>query len=324
MPICTLPGLGLVSGLRLSALCGVLATALVLSFCASAMAAPEVAAGKALGKALPGLLPHHATYRLQLESTGANSRLADVNGIIDYRITGNACSGYDTRTRQTSESRTDDGRTSQREIVANAWEAGDGNAFRFSSVTRPSGQGGDRKGVSGRVARLENGAVRVTVQEPEARAIVIDTPVLMPTEHVLHILKQAAAGPGTLSSRVYEGGNDPGKFFDTLAIIGRAQGARKKTTGKAVAQMSEPLLVPSARLQLEGRPYYPVSVSYYDPAAPEEGPEYVMSFALYDNGVIGRLRIDYGSFAVVGAMAAFEALGDEVAKGCTSGPDSAL
>ena len=37
-------------------------------------------------------------------------------------------------------------------------------------------------------------------------------------------------------------------------------------------------------------------------------PAYVMSFSLYDNGVVGSLKIDYGRFALVGAMAAFEAL----------------
>ncbi|MGE4374055.1 MAG: DUF1849 family protein [Xanthobacter sp.] len=334
MPECMEAGYRDMLRTRLSALYGVLVCTLMLPLSVSAIAAPEVTPGKVQ----PRLLPHHATYRLQLESTDANSRLADLKGIIDYRITGNACSGYDTRTHQTSESLTDDGQTNRREIVADAWEAGDGNVFRFSSITTSSGEGGDRQEVSGRAARLDNGTVRVTVREPDQQAFAIDKPVLMPTEHVLHILEQAAVGPGAFSSRVYEGGNDPGKFYDTLAIIGRGQLVREPLVHKQVGQqkadkaggrMSGAVLVPSARAQLEGRPYYPVSISYYDPSTSEEGPEYVMSFALYENGVIGKLRIDYGSFAVVGTMVGFEPLGDEktgdvTTQACASDPARAL
>mgnify|MGYP003347112311 CR=1 FL=1 len=53
---------------------------------------------------------------------------------------------------------------------------------------------------------------------------------------------------------------------------------------------------------------WPVSVSYFDPTKADGSPNYVLGFDLYDNGVSGKLRIDYGSYTLNGVMSKFEAL----------------
>jgi hypothetical protein len=43
---------------------------------------------------------------------------------------------------------------------------------------------------------------------------------------------------------------------------------------------------------------WPVTVSYFDEKAPDAPPEYILSFDLYENGVSGTLKLDYGAFAL--------------------------
>ena len=41
-----------------------------------------------------------------------------------------------------------------------------------------------------------------------------------------------------------------------------------------------------------------MTVSYFDEAARDAPPEYILSFDLYENGVSGTLKLDYGAFAL--------------------------
>jgi hypothetical protein len=53
---------------------------------------------------------------------------------------------------------------------------------------------------------------------------------------------------------------------------------------------------------------WPVTVSYFDEAAKDAPPEYVLSFDLYENGVSGTLKLDYGTFALTGKLRKLEML----------------
>lgn len=238
------------------------------------------------------LLPHRAAYALTLDGSKPTGQLEDMSGRIDYEITGDACAGYTTLTRQTSESSGGEGGPSHQAVTSKAWEAGNGDAYRFLSTTESDD---DTQNVEARVSRPAPDRLNVTVTKPQDRELTLDGRILMPTEHVLRVLAAAAAGERTLAAKVYDGASDPAKVYDTLSVIGAARSGDER-------------LAPAARAVLAGHVAYPVAVSYYEPGAVNDGPAYVMSFTLFDNGVVGDLRIDYGRFALVGSMAAFEAL----------------
>ena len=43
---------------------------------------------------------------------------------------------------------------------------------------------------------------------------------------------------------------------------------------------------------------WPVVISYFNEATADAPPEYTLSFDLYENGVSGSLKLDYGAFAL--------------------------
>ena len=51
---------------------------------------------------------------------------------------------------------------------------------------------------------------------------------------------------------------------------------------------------------------WPVSVSYFDEASKDAPPEYVLSFDLYENGVSGTLKLDYGAFVLTAKLSKLE------------------
>ena len=47
-------------------------------------------------------------------------------------------------------------------------------------------------------------------------------------------------------------------------------------------------------------------VSYFEEGKPDAAPNYILGFDLYENGVSGNLRLDYGDFVLSGKMSKFE------------------
>ncbi|QRG05202.1 cell envelope integrity EipB family protein [Xanthobacter dioxanivorans] len=240
-----------------------------------------------------GLLPHRASYRLSLDTSKPSGQLEDMSGRIDYEITGDACGGYNTLTRQESVASTGEGDPQKQATTSKAWEDGEAKSYRFLSTSDDAGDPESRTEAS--VVRQGQDALKVTVTKPKGETLELKGEILLPTEHVMRVLKVAAEGERVFQAKVYEGTSDPGKVFDTLTVIG-------------APSTDETRLAAPARATLSGRTFYPVTVSYYDEGATGRAPSYVMAFSLYDNGVVGSLKIDYGRFALVGAMSAFEAL----------------
>lgn len=238
-----------------------------------------------------GLLPHRASYTLSLDRSRSSGQLEEMNGRLDYEISGDACAGYETLTRQESTASTGDGSPIRQASTAKAWEDGAAKAYRFQAT--PDAADADAK-VEANVERQAD-ALKVVVSRPKPQTLDLKGEILLPTEHVRQVLAAGAAGERLLAAKVYEGTSDPAKVYDTLSVIG-------------APNTDESRIAAPARTALAGHTFYPVTVSYYEEDGAGKPPAYVMSFSLYDNGVVGGLKIDYGRFALVGAMSAFEAL----------------
>ena len=95
---------------------------------------------------------------------------------------------------------------------------------------------------------------------------------------------------------MFDGSDDGRKVYDTLAVIGRR--SRHRRPADKAAERDKPLREGA----MATMPRWPVTLSYYIPGEGERTPIYVLSFDLYENGVSGALRLNYGSFAVVGDL----------------------
>ncbi|MGU3493546.1 cell envelope integrity EipB family protein [Xanthobacteraceae bacterium A53D] len=243
--------------------------------------------------AAQGLLPHRVGYAMALDASRASGKLDRASGRIDYEIRGDACEGYTVNMRQSSELDSGEGQAVKSDMASTSWEDGAGKSYQFK--TRDMVNGRARSDVDAEANRQDNGDLKVKVVKPKAATVDLKGGYLLPTEHVVRTLDAAAKGETLMEAKVFDGSTDGTRVYNTLAVIGKASTDTSK-------------LFEGAKASLAGHSFYPISVSYYDPEKNDGTPDYVMSFSLYDNGVIGDLKIDYGDFALRGTMTAFEVL----------------
>jgi hypothetical protein len=104
------------------------------------------------------------------------------------------------------------------------------------------------------------------------------------TQHIERLIDAAKRGGGAIQARVYDGSDTGAKIFVTMSVIGKE--ATKAGEDAQTAQA------------LGGIRRWPVVISYFDEALTDSAPEYTLSFDLYENGVSGSLKLDYGAFAL--------------------------
>ena len=109
------------------------------------------------------------------------------------------------------------------------------------------------------------------------------------------VIKAAREGKSTFNVRLYDGANTGKEVYDTLSVIGR----------KIATPATE---APLRRPEFEKLTRWPVTISYFKVGSGETTPAYTVSFELYENGVTGAIRLDYGSFALRGTLTRLDLL----------------
>lgn len=257
-----------------------------------AMLASQAGAQSPAPPAAVPLLAHRASYGLGLDASKPSVKLESASGRIDYEITGDACKGYNVKLHQANEVDTGEGASSKSDMLSTSWEDGEGKSYRFETVNRTGGRvTGD---VAATVNRMPDG-LSVDVSKPRRELVELKGRILMPTQHVVKVLEAARKDESILEAKVFDGSDDGDKVYDTLAVIGRP--AKDADT-----------LPEQAKAILAGVTYYPVTVSYFDSGTSSQVPAYVMSMTLYENGVIGEMKIDYNDFVLRGRIETLERL----------------
>jgi hypothetical protein len=246
--------------------------------------------------ALP-LASHRAVYEITLAETAStgmpNSQTpVAAAGLIAYEFTGSPCEGYASNFRQSTELQRSEGDPISSDIRALAFEDGDAKSLKFQIDSQTAGDASPA--VVGSAKRAESGEIAVALSKPSADTLRLGADVLFPTEHIERIIAQAKQGGGVMQARVYDGSDTGKKVFETFTVIGKQASAPTPETAFADA--------------LGKIRRWPVAVSYFDAAAKDAPPEYILSFDLYENGVSGSLKLDYGSFALSGKLRRLEVL----------------
>ena len=156
-----------------------------------------------------------------------------------------------------------------------------GKSLRFEI---PRGRRRPAAAGPGSAAREDNGVTDVNLVKPGKEKIAIGRDVLFPTQHLARIISTAKDGRARVRSARVRRSDTGKKVYSTLAIIGLQR--KGESPDSAVAG------------KLADMVRWPVTISYFNEANKDSAPDYTMSFDLYENGVSGSLKLDYGSFAL--------------------------
>jgi hypothetical protein len=262
-----------------------LATALCASCAALAEAAPV----------LP-LASHRAAYDISLADTSDPTPSSaqtpiSASGLIAYEFRGSACEGYTSSFRQMTEMERSEGDPISMQVDANSFEEGNGKSMRFQIDSRSEQ---DTPPVAGTATRGDNDDMRVVLTKPKAQTLDFGHEVLFPTQHIERLIEVAKQGGGPMQARVYDGSDTGAKIFATMSVVGKEATKPDEDTETASA--------------LSGVRRWPVVISYFNEATTDTPPEYTLSFDLYENGVSGSLKLDYGAFALRARLRKLEIL----------------
>jgi EipB-like len=240
------------------------------------------------------LVPHRAAYELTLHSVKGKS-ISNASGRIGLEFLGNACEGYATNFRQVTQIADGEGRSQTSDMQMTTFESGDGKALRFNGKKRTNE--GRQETTVGSAERANDGGLSIDVREPKLSKIDVDGVAIFPTDHMLQLIAGAKKGVRIREVKVYDGSDGGTKVFDTTALIG----TEIPETGRVIEEPSEKAGMKSVRR-------WPVSISYFEPGSGERTPVYVLSFDMFENGVSGALKLDFGDFSLKGEMKRLELL----------------
>jgi EipB-like len=239
------------------------------------------------------LAAHRAVYELTLlKSTGTKSPTA-ARGRIAFDFSGSPCDGYVQNFRQLTELQPAEGPTRVSDMRSATFEDGDGKSFAFDMKTNVDNAESDV--IDGKASKANDGALSIALSKPKPGKLNLDTDVVFPTEHLRRILAAAQDGQSLLSLTVYDGSETGDKLYETTTIIGHP--------------ILAPVVEKAAHIPpLENMKRWPVSISYFEVGKKDEGPNYILSFDLYENGISRALKLDYGDFVLGGEMTSLELL----------------
>ena len=239
-------------------------------------------------------MAHRAVYDLTLaKATGASAPSA-AKGRIVYEFSGSACEGYVTNFRQITEIQSDEGGSRTSDMRSTTFEEGDGSGFRFKTDSYVDGK--LMESVDGKATKSADGGLSVALTKPTRTKADFEPSPLFPTAQMVRIVEVAQRGGKTDEVRIFDGSDGGVKLFDTMSVIGR----------EASAPSTDPLA--AAADGLKGVRRWPVTISYFDGAKQDGEPNYILAFDLYENGVSGALKINYGSYSLDGKLSKFEVL----------------
>ena len=254
------------------------------------------AAALASPSAILPLVSHRAAYELSLvepASPAPSSAQTPVaaTGLIAYEFRGSACEGYTSNFRQMTQMERSEGEPLSMDVSAMSFEDADGKSMRFQVDTKGVQE---TPPVAGTATRSADDDMRVQLTKPAPKAMDFGHDVLFPTQHIERLIEAAKNGGGAIQAKVYDGSDTGAKIYATMAVVGM--------------EASKPSDDAQTAAELKGVRRWPVVVSYFDESSKDSSPEYTLSFDLYENGVSGSLKLDYGTFALRARLRKLEIL----------------
>ena len=231
------------------------------------------------------LAPHRAVYELSLsgDDSGSLAQPAALNsmwGRMVYEIKGAPCVGYSITQRLVTASELSEGQRFLEDLQLSGFEDGEGRTFQF--VFRRLIDQALRQSTSG-YAKLETGATKLTLKEPAPEQLVLPHEVVFPAGFARKLVRAAKAGETFTSAYIFDGSEGAGDYFHATVSIGTR---RNQATDDIFLR------------QFSTADRWPVTVAYYQAGQSIEGmaPLYEISTELFENGINGSLRLNFGAY----------------------------
>ena len=239
----------------------------------------------------PGLQAHLAVYDLTLDHAEDRSGITSAAGRMVVDVKGGPCEGWTLDFRLVVQYGLNADGSRLLDSRSSSWEAGDGNELRYTRQQYVNNKLQSRtlltalRGTAGKPGS-------VSMRKPKELTAKLPPDVLFPVQHQLALDRAARAGETRLRAVIFDGGDDE-NVYDAIAFIGAEMPKRDYAAG----------IKGSGVATLAGLRAWPVSVSYYKhDGGADETPSYQVSFSLFDNGVSGDIKLDYGDFALTGKL----------------------
>ncbi len=233
------------------------------------------------------LQPHSVTYDFKLIRASSGAGIADAAGQMTYRME-DACRGWSAEQKATITMVFAEGLGSfDFGWSLESWESKDGAAYRFF-LKRLTGD--EREEYAGS-ARLSDLSAEVTSDGGEAQPVALMKGTLFPMAFTEKAIAKAEAGEVLLASPLYDGGPSD-ELYEVSMILGKElpEGADLPAEG------------------LEGLRSWEARAAFFKQNSGQSEPDQEQSFRLFENGVIDRLVLDMGDFAIEGRISAYEEL----------------
>jgi EipB-like len=244
------------------------------------------------------LAPHRAIYEMSLDTVRSGSGVTDLTGRMAFEITGTACEGYTQNMRFVMETTSRDGSSSTTDMRSSSWEEGLGLRYRFNTSNYRDQELSDATTGTATRSDKTSADTQVELTKPHKTEFKLPAQVMFPIQHSKLLVVAAEAGKTVLEADVYDGSDKGEKVYATTSVIGRAVTAAPASSITKIKNWE----------RLNGLASWPVTISYFEKGKEKEDslPVYEISFRYYANGVSENLAIDYGDFAIKGALKEIE------------------
>lgn len=243
--------------------------------------------------------PHRAVYDLSLDYATPASSVTGLEGrmVVEWRG-GPKCDGYTSEQRVVTRTYDDEGGSSLSDVRLNAWEALDGNEFRFDRAEYLDGQLATHENG---IAKRKGGKVALVLSD--GAAVELPGNVLFPNAFNLALTNAIAKGHISIGHPIFDGAQQSASIV--TAFIGRDEAAPKDVRGVAIKHLGTG--APLAQLKARR-----VHVSYFDINDNARGslsdsvPSFEMDYSVFPNGVFSALRFFYEDAVIKGELSDIE------------------
>ena len=138
--------------------------------------------------------------------------------------------------------------------------------------------------------------IKIELAKPQKKKTAIAGTALFPIQHSRELLAAAQREESVFEADLYDGSEKGEKVYATTAVIGRIKPDDYNSALPAVENSQK----------LAGLKSWPVSLSYFEPGKglADAVPTYELAFLLFENGIVRKLTLDYGDFALKGDLKA--------------------
>lgn len=243
------------------------------------------------------LIPHEATYDMQLSSSRSGSGVVGASGTMHYTFT-DTCDGYAVNTRTLLSISYGVGTPVLTAWEFTTWESYDGTQYRFK--VRNSRNGMLVETIDGRATMpADGGAGTAEFLQPAAHSMDLPAGTMFPTEHTMLLLDEAEKGHKFINRAVFDGSGDRGPY-EVSALIG-VQRAGQPKVGPENASAGNAGEDAIAKELLSGASW-PMTMAFFPQEGNDPMPEFQVGLAYHTNGVAGSVHQDFGDFSIGGKL----------------------